>query len=560
MRRVLAGLMTIGMTGLFAASAWGAPTAPIFTPLPPSGGTQLTQARAFATAATLPNGKVLIAGGYTGGFTATTETFDPATPTFAGLPWLSERAYAVAAPLPGGTVLLAGGYPPAQFRTAEIFDPATGSSSGLPATGATQLTAARAGAGTAPLPGGKVLIVGGTSVIPPSGALQTAEIFDPATSTFTALPASGDTQLTVARRGAVVAPLPDGRVLIAGGTSAGPNDIPQLQSAELFDPATITFTALPASGTTQLTIPRTGAVGVALPDGKILIAGGLSGGTITRTAELFDPATTTFTALPASGTTQLGTARQAAVAAVLGDGTVLIAGGLGPVSDTDYLRSAEIVTPAASAGITGTDLGSATVGEPTAVKTVTVTNLGAQPLDIDAATPAVTGTAGEFTIVAQTCSGATLAFRATCTLDVRFTPTAPGARTATITLADNEPSGSAVVTLKGTGLAVPAPPAGPSGPATTGGSTSAPAPTAAAAAKATCTVKRNAKTKRTRITCKVTGVTGKSRTARLTRKGKAIARGTVTATGRLTLTTTKRVPKGSYRLTVGSATFTIRVR
>ena len=52
---------------------------------------------------------------------------------------------------------------------------------------------------------------------------------------------------------AVAAPLPDGDVLIAGGQSA--NNV-LLRSAELFDPTTNTFTKLPASGDTELTVAR----------------------------------------------------------------------------------------------------------------------------------------------------------------------------------------------------------------------------------------------------------------------------------------------------------------
>ena len=46
--------------------------------------------------------------------------------------------------------------------------------------------------------------------------MSSAEVFDPSTGAFTALPAS----MTAARYGAVAAPLPDGDVLIAGGYSS----------------------------------------------------------------------------------------------------------------------------------------------------------------------------------------------------------------------------------------------------------------------------------------------------------------------------------------------------
>src|SRR5947209_4218367 len=182
----------------------------------------------------------------------------------------------------------------------------------LAASGNTELQTARAHAVAAPLPNGEVLIAGGASS---SGVVASAELFNPTNDTFTALPASGNTELQTARYGAVAAPLPNGQVLIAGGTSDG---FSYLQSAELFDPATDTFTAMPASGSTELQTARHVAVAAPLPNGQVLIAGGYGGsgysGSVLASAELFSPATDTFAALPASGSTELQTARGGAVA------------------------------------------------------------------------------------------------------------------------------------------------------------------------------------------------------------------------------------------------------
>jgi Kelch motif len=120
---------------------------------------------------------------------------------------------------------------------------------------------------------------------------------------FNALPASGTTELQTPRTGAVAATLPDGQVLIAGGYNFTSYD---LQSAELFNPTSDTFTALPASGNTELQSARFEAAAATLANGQVLIAGGYNAGGTLRSAELFNPTTDTFTALPASGNTRPG--------------------------------------------------------------------------------------------------------------------------------------------------------------------------------------------------------------------------------------------------------------
>src|SRR5438046_693432 len=88
-----------------------------------------------------------------------------------------------------------------------------------------------------------------------------------------------------------------------------------------------------------LVVPRTGHAATVLADGRVLITGGRDGaGTIVATAEIFDPATETSTAVGA-----LVTARVSHTATLLPNGRVLIAGG---TSATGSLSSAEIFDPA----------------------------------------------------------------------------------------------------------------------------------------------------------------------------------------------------------------------
>ena len=184
------------------------------------------------------------------------------------------------------------------------------------------MTTVRTGAVAAPLPDGKALIAGG---IDGNSILSNAELFNPQTDTFTSVPNA----MTNERYGAVAAPLPGGEVLIAGGGEGNG----YLSSAELFNPQTDTFTSVPNSMTTQ----RYGAMAAPLPDGEVLIAGGYESFGELASAELFNPQTDTFTSVPNAMTIS----RQEAMATALPDGEVLIAGG----QHISVLSSAELFNP-----------------------------------------------------------------------------------------------------------------------------------------------------------------------------------------------------------------------
>jgi Ca2+-binding RTX toxin-like protein len=208
----------------------------------------------------------------------------------------------------------------------------------------------REGAVAAPLPDGRVLVAGGSSAPLAGDDRSSAEVFDPATNTFSS---AGIGSMSVPRSGAVAAPLPDGRVLVAGGSNFGGPGFQTLKSAEIFDPATNTFSS---TGIGSMSIPRTGAAAARLPDGRVLIAGGSGTSNDLSSAEVFDPATNTFSS---AGIGSMSSARTNAAAAPLPDGRVLVAGGQfrssGHAAPTFDLSSAEIFDPAtntfSSAGI-----------------------------------------------------------------------------------------------------------------------------------------------------------------------------------------------------------------
>jgi hypothetical protein len=86
-------------------------------------------------------------------------------------------------------------------------------------------------------------------------------------------------------------------------------------------------------------------------------------------------------------------------------------------------------------------------------QTVTVSNSGTADLTI--ASVAVTGTdASDFAKSADTCTGATLAPSGTCTVSVTFTPSATGARTASLVITSDAPGSPHMVALSGKGTLV----------------------------------------------------------------------------------------------------------
>jgi hypothetical protein len=208
--------------------------------------------------------------------------------------------------LQDGRVLVMGGYDAADnlLASAELFDPATNtfSPSG-------EMTVPRKGLTPILLPDGRVLIIGGSD---DNIALDDAEVYDPATGTF-----EFAGFMTVGRYYHQAVVLPDGRVALLGGyNSSGPEP-----SVEIYDPATETF-----ERHGRLRTGRAGPSATLLPDGRLLVAGGQvfssSGAGPQRGVELYDPKTGQSIALdPLPGP------RRHHIAISLGDGRVLIVGG-----------------------------------------------------------------------------------------------------------------------------------------------------------------------------------------------------------------------------------------
>jgi len=266
----------------------------------------LNTPRARFTATLLKDGRVLVAGGISGSSsTATAEVYNPATGRFTTVaPMMSARFDHFAVLLPSGRVLIGGGFSspgagnPGRLDSAEEFEP--GSGRFFP-TGT--MTTDRQGAAAVLLANGRVLITGGfgrlqqaTAIQPAySGALPTAEIYDPNLRTFTAtcpVPApmcsTANGAMTIGREYHTATLLKDGRVLVAGGyTSQG--DATNI--ADIFDPNTGAFTPT----ATTMRKARYQHTATALPDGNVRIAGGgnvIDG--VLRSVEFFNPVSGSF--------------------------------------------------------------------------------------------------------------------------------------------------------------------------------------------------------------------------------------------------------------------------
>lgn len=309
----LAALMLAPQIASAAGSGSFSPTASLSTP------------RAGPVEAPLPDGRVLVAGGNdaNGHYLKSVEAYNSQTNSWSPLAsMLHARQAASAAPLADGRVLVAGGYDGSWLQSAEVYDPQADSWSPV-----ADMSRVREEAVAAPLPDGRVLVAGG-DYDNSSGQhfRQAAEVFDPGTNSWSPVGNMG-----IARGGAMAATLPDGRVLVAGGTNN--STVGSLQSAEVFSPQTNSFSS---AGIGPMVTPRWSAAAARLPDGRVLVAGGYQPSSYLTSAEVFSPGTNSF---GSAGIGSMATPRVAAVAAPLSDGRVLVAGGYDGVN---VLQSAEI--------------------------------------------------------------------------------------------------------------------------------------------------------------------------------------------------------------------------
>jgi hypothetical protein len=311
---------------------------------------QMQEERAVHAATLLPDGKVLVTGGFGNGekFKSTTELYDPVTNGFTLTGKMHvPRAGHQAVLLKNGKVLILGGTVDdtgKHSKTAELYDPVTGT---FTLSGSMQ--SARMSCSTTLLPDGKVLVAGGLAGREP---LTSLEIYDPSSGSFTP---AGDMQVIKGTNTALL--MKNGNVLLIGsnfegemydpasGTSQALKSNPESQvkykySATLLNNGQVLFTGGsdtrdwegkfatammydPLKGkyipTGNMHSPRFkhGNAVVLLENGNVLVAGG------GKFAELFDPVACEFAEVPGSFNKTL----QFATATLLQDNKVLITGG-----------------------------------------------------------------------------------------------------------------------------------------------------------------------------------------------------------------------------------------
>ena len=316
----------------------------------------MAEGRKSHTATLLPDGRVLVAGGsgnpdgYGDNFLTTAEIWDPASGEFSPTGSMADsRIYHTATLLPDGRVLAVAGVvlSIAPLASAELWDPITGE---WTLTGS--LKRARAQHTSTLLEDGRVLVIGGAGMT--KKAMKTfakAEAWDPASGAFGHV-----AHLRASRSGHSATRLPDGRVLVVGGTSAWASreesDRTALASAEVWDPASGSFE--PGGSLTRWV---GGTLAGLLPDGRVFVVGDTSqahpdDGLLPTVAETWDPETASFSL--AGSLLQL---RGDQTLTVLSDGRVLLVGGYG--EGGRLLASAEICQPEPTPGVATTVEGQA---------------------------------------------------------------------------------------------------------------------------------------------------------------------------------------------------------
>jgi hypothetical protein len=474
--------------------------------------------RIYPVVAKLFDGQILVAGG-----NGPARRYDPATDTWSDAGTTSSSPmYTSGTLLADGRVLMVGGVVRGYTNLAQVYDPGTDSWSDV-----APAPTSRAYASAVTLFDGKVLVTAGFDG---THALGTTEIYDPAEDTWS--PAGS---LNTARMWTSALRLDDGSVFIAGGND---DNGTTLTSAERYDPAAGTWSeAAPMNEARYI-------AATAYAGGRVYMIGGNPGNPL-DSVESYDPFENVWHAEP-----PIIHRRYSATAIGLPDGSLLLAGGVSP--NLEETRAERSTLPTTYTLVPG-DFGDQAVGRRSAVSYLPVRNTGTFPLFVDSV--AVAGAnPDDFSVVSENCLGA-VPPGGDCLVGVRFTPTAAGDRSAELQLVDAVAGGGPAIPLVGTGIAGAAGPPGPKGdpgppgPPGPKGDTGQQGPPGRAI-QVTCT-KHGRKT-----TCKVRvlpeDTAARAIRVRLSRHGKTVATGRARRAGRVRLVARHRLRPGRYTLAVSA--------
>jgi hypothetical protein len=196
------------------------------------------------------------------------EIYDPAADAWSmtGAPTVGRLSF-TATRLADGRVLITGGYasePPfdSVYSSAEVYSPMTGVF-----TLVGPMSAARLGHVAALLPDGRVLVAGGRDA---DQGTSSAELFDPSSNAFQPAPS-----MFAARWNAAATTLANGDVLVTGGAGGQPMMPEILSSAERYDPIADVWKPWGSMQTA-----RAYHTLAPLPDGRALVAGGYMGSVV----------------------------------------------------------------------------------------------------------------------------------------------------------------------------------------------------------------------------------------------------------------------------------------
>ena len=305
-------------------------------------------ARSRHSATLLLDGRVLVAGGRLADDTQTTtaELYDPVTDAWSSTGAMNvPRDNFTATRLVDGRVLVSGGVSGDGklgaahnvTKSSEIYNPATGTW-----TETDGMAHARFSHRETLLPDGRVLVTGGTGYAGHCVSRDTVEIFDPASSRWSIV-----ASMASARSAHISALLPGGRPLVAGGWGMPVKGcisdftiVSPVAGTEIYDPTADSWS--PAG---NLVRARGAAAFSSLPGGRVLAAGGRVPGppgqdpVRTATAEVFDPATNAW-----SATATMNALRTGAVMVTLHDGRALVVGGSGGLG-SDAPTTGELYVP-----------------------------------------------------------------------------------------------------------------------------------------------------------------------------------------------------------------------